>query len=98
MVSKQKKNIFSLMKAAMENKHFFPEICSWVPINDLPVVRKALTDGSNAVGSTIQSFLNLIPTNENPPTFNRTNRFTRGFQVKNKQKKSFSKISKQKID
>lgn len=52
----------------------------WVPVNDLPVVRKALTDGSNAVGSTIQSFLNMIPTNEAPPTFNRTNRFTRGFQ------------------
>lgn len=52
----------------------------WVPINDLPTVRKALTDGSNAVGSTIQSFLNLIPTAENPPTFNRTNKFTRGFQ------------------
>lgn len=52
----------------------------WVPINDLPVVRKALTDGSNAVGSTIQSFLNLISTAENPPTFNRTNKFTRGFQ------------------
>lgn len=52
----------------------------WVPVNDLPIVRKALTEGSNAVGSTIQSFLNMIPTNENPPTFNRTNRFTRGFQ------------------
>lgn len=52
----------------------------WVPINDLPIVRKALTEGSNAVGSTIQSFLNLIPTTENPPTFNRTNKFTRGFQ------------------
>lgn len=44
------------------------------------MVRKALTEGSNAVGSTIQSFLNLIPTDENPPTFNRTNRFTKGFQ------------------
>lgn len=52
----------------------------WVPVNDLPIVRKALTEGSNAVGSTIQSFLNLIPTTENPPTFNRTNKFTRGFQ------------------
>lgn len=52
-----------------------------MPINDLPVVRKALTDGSNAVGSTIQSFLNLIPTAEDPPTFNRTNKFTRGFQT-----------------
>lgn len=33
-----------------------------------------------AVGSSIPSFLNVIETNENPPTFNRTNKFTQGFQ------------------
>jgi len=33
-----------------------------------------------AVGSSIPSFLNIIDTNEKPPTFNRTNRFTQGFQ------------------
>uniref|UniRef100_U5EY09 V-type proton ATPase subunit a n=1 Tax=Corethrella appendiculata TaxID=1370023 RepID=U5EY09_9DIPT len=52
----------------------------WVPVNDLPVVQKALSDGSASVGSTIPSFLNVIDTNEAPPTFNRTNKFTRGFQ------------------
>ncbi|XP_055525716.1 V-type proton ATPase 116 kDa subunit a 1-like [Wyeomyia smithii] len=52
----------------------------WVPVLDLPVVQKALSDGSAAVGSTIPSFLNIIETNEAPPTFNRTNKFTRGFQ------------------
>ncbi|CAH1980778.1 unnamed protein product [Acanthoscelides obtectus] len=52
----------------------------WVPSNDIPVVQKALADGSSACGSSIPSFLNVINTNENPPTFNRTNRFTRGFQ------------------
>ncbi|XP_011178116.1 V-type proton ATPase 116 kDa subunit a 1 [Zeugodacus cucurbitae] len=52
----------------------------WVPTKDLPVVQKALSDGSAAVGSTIPSFLNVIDTNEQPPTFNRTNKFTRGFQ------------------
>ncbi|CAD7084738.1 unnamed protein product [Hermetia illucens] len=52
----------------------------WVPVNDLPIVQKALSDGSAAVGSTIPSFLNVIDTNEQPPTFNRTNKFTRGFQ------------------
>ncbi|KAL9890426.1 V-type proton ATPase 116 kDa subunit a1 [Glossina fuscipes] len=52
----------------------------WVPSKDLPVVQKALSDGSAAVGSTIPSFLNVIETNEQPPTFNRTNKFTRGFQ------------------
>lgn len=52
----------------------------WVPVLDLPVVQKALSDGSAAVGSTIPSFLNVIETHEAPPTFNRTNKFTRGFQ------------------
>nr|CAH7739777.1 unnamed protein product [Callosobruchus chinensis] len=52
----------------------------WVPSNDIPVVQKALADGSNACGSSIPSFLNVINTNENPPTFNRTNKFTKGFQ------------------
>lgn len=52
----------------------------WVPTQDLPIVQKALSDGSAAVGSTIPSFLNVIDTNEAPPTYNRTNKFTRGFQ------------------
>ncbi|XP_013200237.1 V-type proton ATPase 116 kDa subunit a 1 isoform X3 [Amyelois transitella] len=52
----------------------------WVPTADLPNVQKALADGSNACGSSIPSFLNCIATDEEPPTFNRTNRFTRGFQ------------------
>lgn len=52
----------------------------WVSVDDLTGVQKALSDGSAAVGSTIPSFLNVIETNESPPTFNRTNRFTRGFQ------------------
>ncbi|KAI5637398.1 hypothetical protein NE865_09829 [Phthorimaea operculella] len=44
----------------------------WVPTADLP---------NNACGSSIPSFLNCIETDEEPPTFNRTNRFTRGFQA-----------------
>lgn len=34
----------------------------------------------NACGSSITAFLNVIETAEPPPTFNRTNKFTRGFQ------------------
>lgn len=52
----------------------------WVPVKDIPVVQKALSEGSAAGGSSIPSFLNVINTNEKPPTFNRTNKFTRGFQ------------------
>ncbi|XP_025831982.1 V-type proton ATPase 116 kDa subunit a isoform X2 [Agrilus planipennis] len=52
----------------------------WVPVKDLPNVQTALSDGSSISGSSIPSFLNVINTNEDPPTFNRTNKFTRGFQ------------------
>ncbi|ERL84786.1 V-type proton ATPase 116 kDa subunit a 1 [Dendroctonus ponderosae] len=52
----------------------------WVPSNDISTVQKALGDGSTASGSSIPSFLNIIDTSEMPPTFNRTNKFTRGFQ------------------
>ncbi|XP_050538205.1 V-type proton ATPase 116 kDa subunit a 1 isoform X2 [Daktulosphaira vitifoliae] len=52
----------------------------WIPIKDLQFIRQTLAEGSKAVGSSIPSFLNIINTNEKPPTFNRTNRFTQGFQ------------------
>ncbi|XP_055907921.1 V-type proton ATPase 116 kDa subunit a 1-like isoform X2 [Eupeodes corollae] len=52
----------------------------WVPTNDWMIVQRALADGSAQVGSSIPSFLNVIKTNEPPPTYNRTNRFTQGFQ------------------
>lgn len=52
----------------------------WIPTNDMPLVQKALLDGSTAVGSTIPSFMNVVGSNETAPTFNRTNRFTQGFQ------------------
>nr|XP_014281847.1 V-type proton ATPase 116 kDa subunit a-like isoform X2 [Halyomorpha halys] len=52
----------------------------WVASHDLHLIHQALADGGNAVGSTIPSFLNVIKTNEEPPTYNRTNNFTQGFQ------------------
>ncbi|KAB0800419.1 hypothetical protein PPYR_06159 [Photinus pyralis] len=52
----------------------------WLPIKDRDIVQQALSDGSSASGSSIPSFLNIINTVEDPPTFNRTNKFTKGFQ------------------
>lgn len=52
----------------------------WIPSDDIAVVQKALSDGSESVGSTIPSFLNVISSEETPPTYNKVNRFTRGFQ------------------
>ncbi|XP_011643087.1 V-type proton ATPase 116 kDa subunit a [Pogonomyrmex barbatus] len=52
----------------------------WMPLADLATVQHCLTEGSRQCGSSIPSFLNVIHTDENPPTFNRTNKFTKGFQ------------------
>lgn len=52
----------------------------WIPVSDIPSVRRDLMEGSEEVGSTIKSFLNLIQYNEAPPTFFSTNKFTQGFQ------------------
>ncbi|XP_039749699.1 V-type proton ATPase 116 kDa subunit a1-like isoform X2 [Pararge aegeria] len=53
----------------------------WVPRQDLHILQNALDNGVKASGSPIPSFLHHVPTREIPPTFNRTNKFTRGFQT-----------------
>ncbi|CAD6992287.1 unnamed protein product [Ceratitis capitata] len=52
----------------------------WVPKKDLANVTRALENGSAEVGSTIPSFLNELESKQPPPTFNRVNKFTNGFQ------------------
>ncbi|KPJ05979.1 V-type proton ATPase 116 kDa subunit a isoform 1 [Papilio machaon] len=52
----------------------------WVPRIDLPILQKALDNGVKASGSPIPSFLHHVTTHETPPTFNRVNKFTSGFQ------------------
>ncbi|XP_064539167.1 V-type proton ATPase 116 kDa subunit a 1 [Drosophila montana] len=52
----------------------------WVPVRDLPTVQQALSRGSKLSESSIPAFMNVISTNEQPPTFTRTNKFTSGFQ------------------
>ncbi|XP_048478920.1 V-type proton ATPase 116 kDa subunit a 1 isoform X1 [Plutella xylostella] len=52
----------------------------WVPRKDLHIVQQALDNGVKASGSPIPSILHYVPTREVPPTFNRTNKFTSGFQ------------------
>ncbi|VVC98829.1 unnamed protein product [Leptidea sinapis] len=52
----------------------------WVPRSDLPLLQRALDDGVKTSGSPIPSIIHQVPTQEIPPTFNRTNKFTRGFQ------------------
>ncbi|XP_035271451.1 V-type proton ATPase 116 kDa subunit a1 [Anguilla anguilla] len=52
----------------------------WCPVSDLSVVHGALIKGSEQSGSSLCPVLNRIHTQQTPPTFNRINTFTSGFQ------------------
>lgn len=53
----------------------------WCPVSDLDRIRASLAQGTSKSGAAVPSILNRMETNEEPPTFNRTNKFTAGFQV-----------------
>lgn len=52
----------------------------WCPVTHLDRIHLALKRGSEESGSTVPSFLNRMETEEQPPTYNRVNKYTRGFQ------------------
>uniref|UniRef100_A0A6M2DUZ0 V-type proton ATPase subunit a n=1 Tax=Xenopsylla cheopis TaxID=163159 RepID=A0A6M2DUZ0_XENCH len=52
----------------------------WVPILDLETIQLALRRGTERSGSSVPPILNRMDTHEDPPTYNRTNKFTSGFQ------------------
>lgn len=53
----------------------------WCPVTDLDRIRASLAIGTSKSGAAVPSILNRMETDEQPPTFNRTNRMTQGFQV-----------------
>lgn len=53
----------------------------WVPELDLETIRLALRRGTDRSGSSVPPILNSMNTFEKPPTYNRTNKFTSGFQA-----------------
>ncbi|CAD5207209.1 unnamed protein product [Bursaphelenchus okinawaensis] len=52
----------------------------WCPVSDLDQIQMALKRGSEESGSTVPSILQRMDTAEAPPTYNKVNKFTRGFQ------------------
>ncbi|XP_028270347.1 V-type proton ATPase 116 kDa subunit a [Parambassis ranga] len=70
--------ILNLCSFDVTNKCLIAEV--WCPINDIPMLRRALEEGSRKSGATVPSFVNRIPTTDTPPTLIRTNKFTSGFQ------------------
>ncbi|XP_051994848.1 V-type proton ATPase 116 kDa subunit a 1-like isoform X3 [Xyrauchen texanus] len=52
----------------------------WCPVSDLDSIQFALRRGTERSGSTVSSILNRMQTKQTPPTYNKTNKFTTGFQ------------------
>jgi V-type H+-transporting ATPase subunit a len=52
----------------------------WVPVLDMESIQIALRRGTERSGSSVPPILNRMETYEAPPTYNRTNKFTNGFQ------------------
>lgn len=52
----------------------------WVANDDLERIQMALRRGTDRSGSSVPSILNKMDTKEVPPTYNLTNKFTKGFQ------------------
>ncbi|WFD01000.1 hypothetical protein MYAM1_003760 [Malassezia yamatoensis] len=53
----------------------------WAPTQDLPRVQLALRRATEDTGAHVSSVMQVLPTNDTPPTYQLTNRFTEGFQA-----------------
>jgi len=54
---------------------------AWCPTNSLPQIRATLQDVNDRAGLSVPTIVNQIKTNKTPPTYNKTNKFTEGFQT-----------------
>ncbi|XP_076455849.1 V-type proton ATPase 116 kDa subunit a 1-like isoform X1 [Babylonia areolata] len=52
----------------------------WCPVADLDRIQQALRRGTERSGSSVPSILNRMNTKQVPPTYNRSNKLTQGFQ------------------
>jgi V-type H+-transporting ATPase subunit a len=54
---------------------------AWCPTSSLPLIKTTLRDINGRAGVTVPTIVNQIWTNKTPPTFVRTNKFTKCFQT-----------------
>ncbi|XP_072124115.1 V-type proton ATPase 116 kDa subunit a 4-like isoform X2 [Mobula birostris] len=53
---------------------------TWCPVADMDRIKRALNQGKERSGSSVDPIMTVVQTQMAPPTFNRTNKFTAGFQ------------------
>lgn len=54
---------------------------AWCPTNSLGLIKSTLQDVNDRAGLSIPTIVNQIKTTKTPPTYNKTNKFTLGFQT-----------------
>lgn len=54
---------------------------AWCPVNSLGLIKSTLQDVNDRAGLTVPTIVNQIKTTKTPPTYNKTNKFTMGFQT-----------------
>ena len=54
---------------------------AWCPTNTLGLIKSTLQDVNDRAGLSVPTIVNQIKTSKTPPTYNKTNRFTLGFQT-----------------
>lgn len=54
---------------------------AWCPTNSLGLIKSTLQDVNDRAGLSFPTIVNQIKTNKTPPTYNKTNKFTLGFQT-----------------
>ncbi|TKA72940.1 V-type proton ATPase subunit a, partial [Cryomyces minteri] len=54
---------------------------AWCPTNSLGLVKSTLQDVNDRAGLSVPTIVNQIKTSKTPPTYNKTNKFTLGFQT-----------------
>jgi len=52
----------------------------WMPLYDIPQIKEVLANAAREAGSTMEPILNEIAVDDMPPTYNRVNKYTAGFQ------------------
>ncbi|KJX94954.1 vacuolar ATP synthase 98 kda subunit like protein [Zymoseptoria brevis] len=54
---------------------------AWCPTSQLGLIKSTLQDVNDRAGLTVPTIVNQIKTSKAPPTYNKTNKFTLGFQT-----------------
>lgn len=54
---------------------------AWAPTSNLGLIKSTLQDVNDRAGLTVPTIVNQIKTSKTPPTYNKTNKFTLGFQT-----------------